>query len=222
MDDGSPVPDVRTLEEKICLLGIACRVYYMQENSGGPAKPRNIGVRLASGDYVAFLDQDDIWEPSHLEDSSQYLYSNDIDIVSSGYYLFGRSVKDNTIFRPRNMRVTQSRLRQMGNVVVLSSVVARKGVLETYSFSDEFIWEDFELWYRIAGDKELVMVTRSDVNVGYRVSQGSRSDGIEKTMEGLRELLRYVSRKDLLCSRWYILASFKAWIRLLMRRLWAR
>lgn len=42
-------------------------IFINDNNSGGPNKGRNIGIKNSIGDYVAFLDQDDEWLPNKLE-----------------------------------------------------------------------------------------------------------------------------------------------------------
>jgi glycosyltransferase involved in cell wall biosynthesis len=43
------------------------RLIVLPERSGGPAKPRNVGLNAAQGEYVIFLDNDDLWHPQKLE-----------------------------------------------------------------------------------------------------------------------------------------------------------
>ncbi len=52
-------------------------------NSGGPNKGRNIGLRMATGDYICFLDHDDIWLPSKIH--HQLLAAQLAPIVTCGY-----------------------------------------------------------------------------------------------------------------------------------------
>jgi glycosyltransferase involved in cell wall biosynthesis len=62
VDDGS------TDDTRERLRAFAPRVRYLpMEHSGIPGRARNVGLRAARGEYVAFLDADDLWEPVKLE-----------------------------------------------------------------------------------------------------------------------------------------------------------
>src|ERR1700722_11062092 len=39
------------------------RVAYVEQSNAGPASARNHGIQRASGDFIAFLDSDDLWHP---------------------------------------------------------------------------------------------------------------------------------------------------------------
>lgn len=50
--------------------------YYEQENSGGPASPRNHGIRKSKGKYVAFCDDDDLFVPEKIQKQVDVLENN--------------------------------------------------------------------------------------------------------------------------------------------------
>lgn len=51
-------------------------------NTGGPNKGRNIGLKAATGDYICFIDQNDIWHPVKI--SKQLLVINEAPVVTTG------------------------------------------------------------------------------------------------------------------------------------------
>ena len=83
-DDGSLDKTIDIVNEYIPYLEISL---LSQENSGGPASPRNMAVQSARYDYLAFLDSDDWWHPDKLEVCSLYAGSQTFCIISLNFLL---------------------------------------------------------------------------------------------------------------------------------------
>lgn len=81
VDDGSPDDTVERL------LALAETRPYMRvttiPNSGWPSRPRNVGVRMARGEYVVFMDHDDILFPNALEDATRFARAHGLDALSA-------------------------------------------------------------------------------------------------------------------------------------------
>lgn len=63
-DDGSTD---NTAEVVMSFQGQLDIKHLVQENAGGPASPRNLGIKHAKYDWICFLDSDDLWSPKKLE-----------------------------------------------------------------------------------------------------------------------------------------------------------
>lgn len=72
---------------------------YLDENTGSPSYPRNLGAKKAKTDYLMYLDTDD----NYCEDMCEVMYSNaikyDVDIVSCRNYDFYDDGRDKSIFK---------------------------------------------------------------------------------------------------------------------------
>lgn len=66
------------------------RIVYVRQENRGQAGARNSGIRLARGEYLAFLDSDDCWPPEHLSARIQLFRDNpSLDLVYADAMLFG-------------------------------------------------------------------------------------------------------------------------------------
>lgn len=126
------------------------RVYYAdQDNSGGPSAPRNHGIRLAKGEYIAVCDDDDIWLPTKLEKQIEALQNNpDCGLCYTHMIFFDETGDEWSDERS----LTDFDALRYKNVVPISSVVIRAELIEKHGGFEESklvgISEDYEFILR--------------------------------------------------------------------------
>lgn len=85
VDDGSTDHSLEILKE---YQGRDERIRIVTETNAGPALARNNGMRRARGEYIAFLDADDFFEPTFLEKLYALAKRDDLDIALSRYDVY--------------------------------------------------------------------------------------------------------------------------------------
>jgi glycosyltransferase involved in cell wall biosynthesis len=154
VDDGS----TDCTEEVVARFGN--RVTYIKtEHSGLPSIPRNIGIRAASGTYIAFQDSDDLWSPDKL--SKQMPLFDDKTVIMT--YGNAQPFHDNDKLRHNSNHIVSPDTLHKGesfnllleqNVISTLTVIMRKTVLDEVGLFNESVnaagVEDYELWLRVS------------------------------------------------------------------------
>ena len=174
--------------------------YYLIERSGRPAVPRNHGLSLATGDYIAFLDSDDLWLPDKLANQIQVLESNQGIDVCYGYTAsFGETAESQILFSTKFPK-SQSKKNFLlfGNKIPLMTTLFRRSFLERnrLTFDQNLaVAEDFDFVLRssISGGKFHLL---EEVLGYYRVHDVQLSKHIDSEIESLFAILNKKVVKD--------------------------
>ena len=123
-------------------------------NNGVIAASRNEGIRLAKGNYLAFLDSDDWWYSEKLDIAKKYLHSADIVFHDLDIYT-PKGKRGTRKFRGRRLKSPVfGELMKGGNALPNSSVIVRRSMVDKVGGFDEarrmISIEDFDLWLKIS------------------------------------------------------------------------
>lgn len=131
------------------------RIEYIYQDNKGLAGARNTGILAAKGQYIGFLDADDLWLPNKLEMEVQFLEAHpSVGLVYSDYTYFGtvpapRRTGFDGLSLPSGHGVKQLFLK---SPISSSGTLVRKECFEKVGLFDESFrqCEDLDMWVRIA------------------------------------------------------------------------
>jgi glycosyltransferase involved in cell wall biosynthesis len=193
VNDGSP--DTTELEK--ALAPYRPRISYFRQENRGAGAARNRGLREARGEFVAFLDGDDLWLPTFLEAQLSFMRSGAFDLAYTDAILFGQSALAGKRYMetaPSRGPVTFVSLLRGDCNVITSGVVARRSVVIDGGMFDEGLRnsQDFELWLRLARRGARFGYQRQ-VLLRYRCHEGSLSGDALNRLEREQRVFQQVT-----------------------------
>lgn len=188
LDDGSKDNTLRIIEE---FSQNDSRIKALPNGKNmGVSATRNRGIELASGEWIAFLDSDDMWEPEKLEKQFEIVDKEAAEFLFTGSsYINEEGEPYKGIFEVPE-KITYKKLRNL-NVISCSSVLVRKKYFENIKMEKDEMHEDYAVWLRILK----FGVTAYGVNeplLIYRISRNSKSGNKMKTIKMTYKVFRFV------------------------------
>lgn len=179
-------------------------ITYIRQSNKGPSAARNVGISKATGDYIAFLDNDDAWFPDKLfrqvdalnrHPEAALAFSDAAWVRDDGTtarYTFSRNLNG----APRRVVGLRGQIAAIpeddgttlagdwygdllqDNFIINSSVVVRRQALSEVGTIDESLVlnSDYDLWLRVSSKFPMVFLNRAALK--YRLRDGSMSGGL--------------------------------------------
>lgn len=187
--DGSSTDESHTI-----LKGYEGKIRYLYQEKQGISAALNFGIERSSGQYLAFLHDDDIWFPEMLEVQMACLEAHpEVGMVHADILILDETADDPCLRKRRPSRSIPSGyiLPELiiKNVIAYPTVVVRRSCLDKVGFfdPDNRLSQDYDLWLRIAQHFSIAYIDRRLAIFRWHTTNLSR-DGVNQMQDHLGAL----------------------------------
>lgn len=173
------------------------RIVYFKKENGERAAARNAGIEKAQGQYLTFLDSDDLLKETHLAMAWKYIQQDHPAVFHLGYDVVNE--RGNVLYAWKRLPSPVNDKLIEGNFLSCLGVFVKREVLLEYKFNEDRLLsgsEDYELWLRLASRYPVLAFPESTALL---VQHEARSVILVEPSTLLRriELLRFYLGKDI-------------------------
>lgn len=182
IDDGSKDNTAEILQE---MATTDSRIRFFQnEKNSGVSYTRNRAVELAGGEWIAFLDSDDQWQPEKLEKQSALAEVNrDMVVCYTASSFIDDDGKPYGYMLPAIERLTYKQLLRK-NLMSCSSVMIRSSIMKEIKMPNDKMHEDYYVWLKVVREYGVAYGINEPLLV-YRLSANSKSSNRLKSAKML-------------------------------------
>ncbi len=170
----------------------SCQIkYFLLPHSGSPASARNKGIMEASGEYIAFLDSDDLMTKDRLVKQIKILNENtQIDVLCGNAQKFTNKKKLGPYFiNSQSENISFASLLN-SNLIIQSTVMMRSNLsISEFQFPEiKFVHEDYGYWLKISATDKKIYYS-SEVFIKYRINP----NGISRKLTPLKSIQKSIN-----------------------------
>ncbi|HHD2971041.1 glycosyltransferase [Clostridium perfringens] len=184
--------------------------FFKLEKNSGAAIARNLGINKANGEFIAFLDSDDLWDENKLEKQIEFMKERKIGFSFTGY----RLMKENGELLNKEIMVPEkvdynSLLKN--TIIGCLTVMIDKRIIGEFKMPELRAGQDTATWLSILR-KGNIAYGYNEILASYRLVNGSISSNKMKALKRTWNIYRNVENlslyKSIYCFLFYSKNAF--------------
>jgi glycosyltransferase involved in cell wall biosynthesis len=157
-------------------------VRYVWKRNGGISSARNMGIAVSKGDYLAFLDVDDLWKKGKLSEQMGWMVENGspVSYTDEIWIRNGKWLNQKHRHKKYSGHIFEQCLPLC--IISPSSVVVKREIFDDVGLFDESlpVCEDYDMWLRIASKYPVLFVDKPLI-----VKRGGHADQLSRKYEAM-------------------------------------
>ena len=191
------ISNIKSMDNRIIVL--------KNKENLGAGFSRNEGIKIAKGNYIAFLDADDVWYQNKLSVQIDFMKKNNCEFSHTSYEILDLNEKI------ISKRIAKEKLDYEQLIkscdIGLSSVILKKEILRDHKFPSLKTKEDYVLWLLLA-KSGIKIYAISEVLMKWRRTNNSLSDNtFQKITDGFKVYNSYLNYNLLLSLKCLFILS---------------
>ena len=176
---------------------------FINKKNMGAGLSRNIAIDYSKGNFIAFLDSDDIWKESKLENQIEFMKKNSLIVSHTSYDIINKHKKVISTRRARNFYAVNDLLKSCD--IGLSTVIISKEIKKlNLQFPNLKTKEDFVLWLSILKKNIPIIAFTKNLSCWRKLDNSLSTSVLQKLIDAYRVYNKHMNF-NFIKSLYYVL-----------------